>query len=511
MEAAIFNLFVYILSFQSSLFASVLAGFLLLIVYSYIRQRNIPPGPYALPILGSVGFFRAFKQRRHLVLSDLAEKYGNIFSVYAGTRLVVFLNGYDVIREAFVKNALVFSERPNWLPSLQNGLSEGKGLVWQGAGHAGSARKFAVQALREFGLGKTSLQDKVLREMNAVSSVFKQRTGKPFRMKTTLKKAITNVIHDIVFGKRFNLDEDGLNRLTFLIDEFFRGGIFIPKNFLPKILSTLLPKNEEEYQRKQKVIGELKQYIYGSIAEHEQDFDSHSIRDFIDLYINASKHRNDVDSSYIPTKGEVFRIILDLFLAGSETTASTLDWCFMFMVKYPDIQEKCYQEITQLSGVYSDKAHIDWARRQHLPYVEATLTEVQRLASIVPLGLPHVTSKTVALQGYVIPKDTIVFANLYSCSMDRIVWNGVNEFNPERHIDANSQFKRNEKLIPFSIGARMCLGDSMAKLEIFIMFTNLIKRFKFTKFGDSDLSVAHVKVDHPVASAENFEVIITER
>lgn len=117
----------YILSLFCPLYLTFAAGCSILFVLRKILSRNLPPGPFSLPIFGSVGFFRAFKRRRHLFLSDVAEKYGNIFTVYAGTQMVVFLNGYETIYQAFVKKSQVFSERPNWLPSLQNGLSEGKG------------------------------------------------------------------------------------------------------------------------------------------------------------------------------------------------------------------------------------------------------------------------------------------------------------------------------------------------------------------------------------------------
>lgn len=116
-----------VLCFLSPVSLCLFLGFYLIIVYKYFRSRNIPPGPLALPVLGSVGFFRDFKHRRHFALQEACKRYGQIFRVYAGTQLVVFLNGYDVIREAFVKKAAIFSDRPNWLPSLQNGLSEGKG------------------------------------------------------------------------------------------------------------------------------------------------------------------------------------------------------------------------------------------------------------------------------------------------------------------------------------------------------------------------------------------------
>ena len=112
-----------VLCFLLLVFVCFLAGF----CYKFIRSYNIPPGPLALPVLGSVGFFRDLQRRQHLALHETCERYGHIFRVYAGSHLIVFINGYEVLREAFVEKAAAFSDRPSWLPSLQDGLSEGKG------------------------------------------------------------------------------------------------------------------------------------------------------------------------------------------------------------------------------------------------------------------------------------------------------------------------------------------------------------------------------------------------
>ncbi|KAL4230544.1 cytochrome P450 2 subfamily U member 1 [Mactra antiquata] len=494
-------------------FLVLILSLLLIKGYGRFYGPKLPPGPSSWPILGSVGFFRAFKKRRHLLLADLTREYGNIFGVYAGTQLVVFLNGYDAIREAFVKQSSIFSGRPNWLPSLQNGLLEGKGLVWQNYELSPPVRKFALQGLKEFGVGKISLQYKVQTEVAAMKEIFDAKIGQPFNVKPTIRKAIMNIIHELVFGERNEYDSKDSDLLHNLINEYFKGGIFIPKNFVPKIIRTFLPKEESVYQEKQKIIGQLKDYIYSRISDHESKFEPDNIRDFVDLYLVAS---NDTDmtesntSNFRLDKGEIFRIILDLFLAGSETTSNSLIWCIMFMVKYPDIQNKCYNEITEICDSSSGSV-IEWSMRDRLPYTRATLEEVQRLATIAPLGLPHSNSEPAQLLGYDIPKDTIIFANIYSCTMDPVVWEEPGRFIPDRHLDENRKFKQNKNNIPFSIGPRMCLGDNMAKVEMFLIFTNIIKDYQLSCLNKDDISVVSVKEDQPLSTTTDFEVVITKR
>ena len=76
------------------------------------------------------------------------------------------------------------------------------GVIWQDGIHAGPARKFARQALQEFGTGKTILENKVLQEMGFISNILKKNLDAPFTLKPTLKKAISNILHSVAFGKR---------------------------------------------------------------------------------------------------------------------------------------------------------------------------------------------------------------------------------------------------------------------------------------------------------------------
>lgn len=114
-----------------------------------------------------------------------------------------------------------------------------------------------------------------------------------------------------------------------------------------------------------------------------------------------------------------------------------------------------------------------------MPYTEATIMEVQRLSMVVPLAIPHMTSEKTVLQGYTIPKGTVVIPNLWSVHRDPAIWEKPDDFCPDRFLDDQGQLLKRETFIPFGIGKRVCMGEQLAKMELFLMFVSLMQSFTF--------------------------------
>ena len=128
--------------------------------------------------------------------------------------------------------------------------------------------------------------------------------------------------------------------------------------------------------------------------------------------------------------------LCDLFGAGTDTTATTLAWAILYMIVYPDVQRKIHEELDKAIGRKRMPTLDD---RKAIPYTEAVLLEVQRKATIVPLGVPHSATKDSKLYGYDIPAGTLLMSNIWAVHHDPKIWNKPDEFIPERFLNEDEE------------------------------------------------------------------------
>ncbi|CAI9729736.1 cytochrome P450 2B4-like [Octopus vulgaris] len=185
-------------------------------------------------------------------------------------------------------------------------------------------------------------------------------------------------------------------------------------------------------------------------------------------------------------EANIFQAIMDLFTAGSDTTSTVLIWVFIYMAKYPDIQDKCRAEIEKITDLNRPVTMQD---KRHMTYVAATLLEVQRIAPVATLTAPHASTVDTKLGGYDIPKHTIVLFNIMDAHYDPNYWDKPEEFRPERWIDEDNELKKNEAFMPFSLGPRICAGISLANIETFMAFSNILQRFKLESPDETPMTM----------------------
>ena len=211
-------------------------------------------------------------------------------------------------------------------------------------------------------------------------------------------------------------------------------------------------------------------FIQQTIQQHQETFDEENPRDFIDKFLIASK-----DDPRLFNEEQLLFCCLDLFIGGSETTSKSLMFALLMTIKNPRIQDKVRQEI---EDVTEGRDFVGMADRDHLHYTEAVINEVWRYCTIIGVPPPRNISCPVKINNMNIAKDTPYFSNIYSVHMDADYWKDPEVFRPERFI-IDGKFKADERNIPFGIGKRRCIGESLARMENFLIFANLIKHFKF--------------------------------
>jgi len=172
--------------------------------------------------------------------------------------------------------------------------------------------------------------------------------------------------------------------------------------------------------------------------------------------------------------------VSDLFGAGSETTSNTLTWAILYLITHPKVQEKLHREIDQVIGKNRLPTLAD---KSKMPYTEAITNEILRKSSLVPQGLFHCAMKDSQLNGFDIPKDTIIMANMYYVHHNPKIWGeDAAKFNPDRFMSKDGKnFVKNENLFAFSYGKRVCLGENLGRDEFFLFFTSIFQRFQIQK------------------------------
>ena len=180
------------------------------------------------------------------------------------------------------------------------------------------------------------------------------------------------------------------------------------------------------------------------------------------------------------TEFNLLASISDLFVAGMETTSKQLEWIIYYMSKYPEIQQKVQDEIDNVVG---NTGQTSLAHRATLNYTEAVIQEVLRKASIAPLGLLHATAEDYELNGHIIPQGTIVIGNIYASHHNPQVWGDPEKFRPERLIDSGGRLKKIEDFIPFGIGKRNCIGEVLARHQLFLYTVGILQKFTVSAAG----------------------------
>uniref|UniRef100_UPI003AAD754B cytochrome P450 2J2-like n=1 Tax=Centroberyx gerrardi TaxID=166262 RepID=UPI003AAD754B len=451
--------------------------FLLVVHFQRNRNpRNFPPGPWALPFLGNV--FTGFDYH---AFNKLAAQFGNIFSIRFGGEKLVIVSGYNLVKEVLVTQGDCFLDRPV-SPLFDvifkgNGISMSSGYKWR------RQRQFSIAHLKYFGEGKRTLELHCQLECTFLCEAFQQEKG-PFNPLHLINNAVANVIGSLVFGKRFDYDsEDFQNLLRRMQQSLMLAGTLRVQlyDICPWLFKHLPGPHEIIIDNYATLVSFLKR----EIEKHKRDWDPFDHRDFIDAYIGQiDKKKNDVEAGF--NIDNLAISTLDLFEAGTETMTTSLRWGLVYMMKYPEIQEKVQEEIERVIGQSRQPCLAD---RANMPFTEAVIHETQRMGDLVPLNFPRLCTRDTTVGGYFIPQGTTLVTTLSSVLHDETEWETPHQFNPQHFLDEHGRFRKREAFFPFSAGKRMCLGEQLARMELFLFFTSLLQRFSISPPPGQEVSL----------------------
>ncbi|XP_074089429.1 cytochrome P450 2C18-like isoform X2 [Macrotis lagotis] len=383
-----------------------------------IGRIKLLPGPVPLPVIGNILQLDTKNIPKSLCM--LAKVYGPVFTLYLGTEPILVLHGFEVMKEALTDHGEEFAGRGSFpiIDAINKGL------------------------------------------------------GMPFDPKFILGCAPCNVICSIIFHKRFEYDDEKFLHLMELLDEkvkILSSPWTQVYNFFPTLVQYLPGSHRKLFKNCQM----LHNFILEKVKEHQETLDPNNPQDLIDSFFIKMEQEKEKPQSEFTMENLVYTVS-DIFGAGTTTTSTTLRYGLLLLLKYPEITDKIHEEIDRVIGQNRSPCLKD---RNSMPYTDAVIHEIQRYIDLVPANLTHSVTRDTKFRQYLIPKGTTIIPLLTSVLYDDEEFPNPDRFDPGHFLDESGNFKKSDYFMPFSTGKRICVGEGLARMELFLFFTTILQNF----------------------------------
>ncbi|XP_076248727.1 uncharacterized protein LOC143188395 [Calliopsis andreniformis] len=421
----------------------VITTVILLVVFLVIRNssKKDPPGPISWLFIGNQFLLSRLTQELgglHLAFAELCKRHGSgVITVRTGINKVLIVSESKLVQKVLKDED--YDGRPwNEFIKLRN-LGKKQGITMNDGPEWKEVRAWIMQTLKAFGFGKHSMAEMIKDELTMVLENLQDGGAK--RLKPLINTAVLNVLWTLATGKRFDKLEK-LQYLTNLMDR--RTRIF---DMVGGLLSAFpwiryIAPEASGYNLLVTLNNEFKDFLMETIIEHKKKYVPGNENDLIDMFLREMLNK---DPNPIFNEDQLVMILIDLFLAGSVTTGTTLDFIFMAITVHQDVQRKLHEEID--SVIPSDRLPI-LEDREKLHYTQAVILEAFRMWPPFPVIGPRRVTKDTHLNEYTIPKGTTVLINMASYNLDPVLYPDPNTYKPERFMK-NGIFEADSDVLMF--------------------------------------------------------------
>ena len=399
------------------------------------------------------------------------------FQVNIMGQTLVIVNGYNLIKEVLNERGHEFSGRPKQFRIEQFSQNSGYGFSqpnqeWK------TMRKATFKGIRTFGTSQPganrilgNIMVETVQELGTASS------GKPIDCEDLVYKGMLRSLLTYLIGEDIRCTEEvlalGAKLDDLAIDTLSPGGPGAELDVFPWLRHFKHP-TWKKCQELNAIRDRLWELLSPMIKGEDSRADENSIAK---LYWKAANEEKKVDEERVKLS------VGDMMIAGTKTTTNTIYTFINILVHHPHVQKRLQEEIDQVIG--RDNPHLE--DLDTMPYMQATVLELNRYYSITPLGLPHTTIKdNTLLKGYHIPQDATILINMWGCHYNKEFWEDPECFRPERFLDEqgnilppSSEFRRH--VVAFGMGSRVCPGMHFSRGRIFLFMSNLLQSYNLVK------------------------------
>ncbi|XP_011819320.1 PREDICTED: cytochrome P450 2C21-like isoform X2 [Colobus angolensis palliatus] len=299
-------------------------------------------------------------------------------------------------------------------------IAQGFGVIFSNGDRWKQIRRFSLMVLRNMGMGKKTIEDRIQEEALCLVEALKKTNASPCDPTFLLGCVPCNVISSIIFQNRFDYRDQKFLTLMKYFNENFES-----------VSSPWIPEKHNE----------------------ESEF----------------------------TMDNLVATIWDMFSAGTETTSTTMRYGLLLLLKHPEISAKVREEIDHVVGKNRSVCMQD---RSRMPYTDAVVHEIQRYIDLVPTNLPHAVTQDIRFREYLIPKGTTILTDLTSVLYDDKEFPNPEKFDPGHFLDESGNFKKSDYFMAFSAGKRICAGEGLARMELFLILTTILQNFTLKPLVD---------------------------
>ncbi|GMR54416.1 hypothetical protein PMAYCL1PPCAC_24611, partial [Pristionchus mayeri] len=471
------------------------------------RVKGLPPGPPPLPLIGNFHLFDVDMDNKFV---EWKKKYGRVFTIWIPYPVVV-ISDHDLLQEHIVKDGDKFSDRIN--PKIMMDLIVGGeyGLVFNDNSIWKEQRRFALHALRDVGFNNATVQNTAIDYSHEIVSRWKQQGAnkQPIDLTMGIMVGVANLIWQQTFGRTLPYDDPLLEQVKDYAKDFvvaFSHPAVLALELFPSIIhfDKILGSPIKKFlDINNFFLAQIEKELETVKRNMNEDEESECFADAFMREMKRRERKGEDPGSF--THIQLVTACYDLWTAGFETTVTTLRFALHYMINNPEIQRKAQREIDENVG----KRSIQMEDQKSLHYCNAIIQEVQRLANIVTMNFTRMVNTPVTIDGYHIPAGTGLIPEFNIIHMNEKEFERPDFFCPERHINEKGEFEKDPRITPFSLGKRSCLGEGLARMELFLYFTSFIQHLSF-----SPISKVPPALNTQITftrSPGNFEVLVQSR
>ncbi|CAA7020916.1 unnamed protein product [Microthlaspi erraticum] len=454
-------------------FATLLAFFFLKQILNRTAtiKVNLPPSPWRLPVIGNL---HQLSLHPHRSFGSLSRRHGPLMLLHFGSVPVLIVSSADVAHEVMKTHDLKFANRPigiaanKILKSGRNLILSSYGEYWRQMKSLCVLHLLSNKMVRSF----EKLREE---ELNLMMEKLKKATSSSssVNLSETIFNMVNTVLSRVALGKKFSDEKSTVNvkkMMRALIDAstVFPVGDYIPYLAWIDTIRGLDHKLEE-------VIKSHYDFLENVVREHEDEGGDKEKADFVDMLLWIQKEKPngfEIDSQ------DIRLIISDIFIAGTATTSTLLEWTMTELIRHPETMKKLQEDIRTHSR---SSSYVTEEEIGNMKYLKAVIKEILRIHPPGPILIPRQLSEDVKLKGYDIAAGTQVIINAWAIQRDRATWGSdAEEFKPERHLNSALDFQgQNFMYIPFGSGRRICPGIGFAMALAEVTLANLVNRFNW--------------------------------